>query len=248
MKHVRLLHMASRRWRSMACSALALIAFVPSVASAADVRVSSAKTVGQAGLIDVHTLAPEIVAEMRYAGSDNFTGRVVPGYSAPTCYLLRPAAEALARVAHTLQRDGYRLQVFDCYRPVRAVRAFVLWAADLQEQSTKARYYPTVDKRALLGDYIAEPSGHSRGATVDLGLLDCRQGLCRAVEMGTDFDFFDSRAHTDARDISATQRMHRQRLVRAMAAEGFANYPMEWWHFTLRPEPSPDTAYDVPVD
>lgn len=217
------------------------------VATAAPV-ISPATTAADVGLIDVGTLAPEIAVDMRYAGSNNFTGRVVPGYLASRCYLLRPAAEALTRVARTLNAAGYRLQVFDCYRPVRAVHAFVAWAADLQDQVTKPQYYPRVDKQALLGDYIAETSGHSRGATLDLGLLDCRHGACRAVDMGTDFDFFDPRAHTDAADLSGAQRANRQHLLRAMAAEGFANYPMEWWHFTFRPEPTPQTAYDVPVE
>lgn len=215
---------------------------------AATPTISPATTAAEAGLIDVRTLAANIDVDMRYAGRDNFTGRVVPGYVAPTCYLLRPAAEALARVARAVEADGDRLQVFDCYRPVRAVQAFVAWARDLQAQSTKAQYYPRVDKRALLGDYIAETSGHSRGATLDLGLLTCKRGTCAPMDMGTPFDFFDARAHTDAPDISATQRAHRQRLLRAMAAQGFVNYPMEWWHFTFRPEPTPDTAYDVPVN
>lgn len=228
--------------------ALAVVLLLPLTALAADVRISPATTAAEAGLIDVRTLAPNIDVDMRYAGRDNFTGRVLPGYAAPTCYLLRPAAEALARVARAVEADGDRLQVFDCYRPVRAVQAFVAWARDLQAQSTKAQYYPRVEKRALLGDYIAETSGHSRGATLDLGLLTCKQGTCAPVDMGTPFDFFDARAHTDAPDISATQRAHRQRLLRAMAAQGFVNYPMEWWHFTFRPEPTPDTAYDVPVN
>ena len=228
--------------------ALLSMAILPSALRATDVRVSPVHRAADAGLVDVHSLAPEIAVDMRYAGSNNFTGRVVPGYAAPRCYLLRPAAEALARVARTLKAEGYRLQVFDCYRPVRAVQAFVAWAADPADQSTKAQYYPRVDKRALLGDYIAETSGHSRGATLDLGLLDCRLGACHAVDMGTEFDFFDVRAHTDTRDISVAQRAHRQRLLRAMAAEGFANYSMEWWHFTFQPEPTPDTAYDVPVN
>ncbi|PPU76055.1 M15 family metallopeptidase [Xanthomonas sp. NCPPB 1638] len=210
--------------------------------------ISPATTPAQAGLIDVATLAPGIAVDMRYATDDNFTGQVVPGYGAARCYLLRPAADALVRVAQALKAQGYRLQVFDCYRPVRAVRAFVAWAADLQAQSTKARYYPRVDKRALLGHYIADTSGHSRGATLDAGLLECRRSPCRPVDMGTGFDFFDPRAHTDAPDLDAAQRANRQRLLRAMAAEGFANYPMEWWHFTLRPEPTPQTAYDVPVE
>lgn len=234
--------------REIAWCAGMLIAALSCGVLAENVQSSPATTTAQAGLVDVRQLAPEIAVDMRYAGTNNFTGRVVPGYLAPTCYLLRPAAQALARVARTLEADGYRLQVFDCYRPVRAVRAFVAWAADLQDQSTKAQYYPRVDKRALLGDYIAETSGHSRGATLDLGLLDCRRGACRPVDMGTGFDYFDARAHTQSPEISDTQRLHRQHLMRAMAAEGFANYPMEWWHFTYRPEPTPETAYDVPVD
>ncbi len=248
MQKTKLLQTQRRDWPQAIWSTLLMMFALPFAVNAAEVRVSPAQTPAQAGLIDVRSLAPEIAVDMRYAGSNNFTGRVVPGYAAPTCYLLRPAAEALARVVRTLKAQGYRLQVFDCYRPVRAVQAFVAWAGDLQEQSSKAQYYPRVDKRALLGDYIAETSGHSRGATLDLGLLDCRSGQCLAVDMGTDFDFFDARAHTDAPDISAARRANRQRLLRAMAAQGFANYPMEWWHFTLRPEPTPDTAYDVPVN
>ncbi len=209
--------------------------------------VSPATTPAQAGLVDVHEVAPDIALDIRYAGQDNFTGRPVPGYDAPKCYLLAPVAQALARVQHALRAEGYRLQVFDCYRPQRSVRAFVAWAGDLGDQVAKARYYPHLDKRVLLGDYIAETSGHSRGATLDLGLLDCRSGHCMPLDMGTGFDFFDPLAHTDAAGIDAAQRANRQRLVRAMATQGFANYPLEWWHYTFQPEPTPDTAYDVPV-
>ncbi len=208
---------------------------------------SPATTPAQAGLVDVHEVAPDIALDIRYAGHDNFTGRPVPGYEAPKCYLLAPVAQALARVQHALREEGYSLQVFDCYRPQRSVRAFVAWAGDLGDQVAKARYYPHLDKRVLLGDYIAETSGHSRGATLDLGLLDCRHGHCTPLDMGTGFDFFDPAAHTDAAGISAAQRTHRQHLLRAMAAQGFANYPLEWWHYTLQPEPRPDTAYDMPV-
>lgn len=206
MQKTKLLQIQRRDWPQAIWSTLLMMVALPFAVNAAEVRVSPAQTPAQAGLVDVRSLAPEIAVDMRYAGSNNFTGRVVPGYAAATCYLLRPAAEALARVARTLKAQGYRLQVFDCYRPVRAVQAFVAWAADLQEQSSKAQYYPRVDKRALLGDYIAETSGHSRGATLDLGLLDCRSGQCLTVDMGTDFDFFDARAHTDAPDIGAAQR------------------------------------------
>jgi D-alanyl-D-alanine dipeptidase len=215
------------------------------------VQVSPATTAGQAGLVDVSTLAPDLFVEMRYAGSDNFTGAVVPGYEAKKCLLLKPVAEALARVQADLRSQELSLEIFDCYRPVRAVQAFVDWAHDLSDQRTKAGHYPNVDKSGLLGPYIAETSGHSRGATVDLGLIGCRrrydEALCDALDMGADFDLFDPRANTDSPAIDAAQRANRELLLDAMKRRGFVNYPMEWWHFTFKPEPTPTTAYDVPV-
>jgi D-alanyl-D-alanine dipeptidase len=211
------------------------------------VEVSPATTARQAGLVDVATLAPGIRVEMRYAGTDNFTGAVVPGYEARTCLLLEPAAEALAKVQADLRSQDLSLTIFDCYRPVRAVHAFVAWAHDLSDQRTKAEHYPDVDKSQLLGPYIAETSGHSRGATVDLGLIRCIEDDCRRLDMGTGFDLFDPRANTDNPGISATQRANRKLLLDAMKQRGFVNYPMEWWHFTFKPEPTPATAYDVPV-
>src|SRR5690606_16096047 len=115
------------------------------------------------------------------------------------------------------------------------------------DQRTRAEYYPNLDKSELLGDYIAPVSGHSRGATVDLTLLRCDGSRCSALDMGTGFDFFDERAHTDAPGITPAQRANRQRLRAAMEQGGFRNYPLEWWHFTLATEPSPDMIHDVPV-
>ena len=211
------------------------------------VQVSPATTAEQAGLVNVSTLAPDIHVEMRYAGSDNFTGAVVPGYEAKKCLLLKPAAEALAQVQGDLSAQGMILEIFDCYRPVRAVHAFVDWAHDLSDQSTKAEHYPNVDKSQLLGPYIAETSGHSRGATVDLGLMRCEAQACAPLDMGADFDLFDPRANTDDPGITAAQRANRKLLLDAMKQRGFANYPLEWWHFTFKPEPTPTTAYDVPI-
>jgi D-alanyl-D-alanine dipeptidase len=138
--------------------------------------------------------------------------------------------------------------LYDCYRPVRAVAYFVAWAHDLQDQRTKPRHYPRLDKSELLEGYIAETSGHSRGATVDAGLLDCKNAAgCEPLDMGTDFDLFDPRANTDSPEATPAQRHNRQQLLQAMRAEGFENYPLEWWHYTYRPEPTPRTAYDFPV-
>jgi D-alanyl-D-alanine dipeptidase len=139
--------------------------------------------------------------------------------------------------------------VFDCYRPVRAVAHFVRWAHDLDDQRTKADFYPNLPKQALLGDYIAPTSGHSRGATLDLTLLRCNPAamVCKPLDMGTRFDFFDRRAHTDAPDITSQQQANRRLLRDAMQRQGFENYPLEWWHYTFKPEPTPLTAYDFPI-
>ncbi len=186
--------------------------------------------------------------DIRYAGANNFTGVRVPGYEVPSCYLLAPVAKALAQVEQDLRADGWGLRIYDCYRPVRSVQAFMAWVNDPRELSRKALQYPDLDKPRLLADgYIAERSGHSRGATVDLGLLDCRSGTCTPLDMGTDFDFFGPRAHTQTSGLSEVQQANRRQLVRAMARRGFVNYPQEWWHYTLQPEPDPGTAYDVPV-
>ena len=211
--------------------------------------VSPATSDGKVDLVDIATLVPDIALEIRYAGSDNFVGRPIDGYLAPKCLLLRPAAQALQRVEASLRQHHLRMKLFDCYRPVRAVRNFVRWAEDLPDQRTKPHYYPNLDKRALLGDYIAPVSGHSRGATLDLTLLQCDQNNahCQPLDMGTDFDFFDPRATTESPDVTEMQRANRERLRTAMTRQGFRNYPLEWWHYTLVPEPAPDRLYDVPV-
>ncbi|HET6397823.1 MAG TPA: M15 family metallopeptidase [Pseudoxanthomonas sp.] len=231
-------------------AALALLLACASGAwpAAAQPRLSAAADASAAGMVEVRELAPDLVVEMRYAGADNFTGAPVPGYEANRCYLLRPAAEALARVQAALRTEGLGLVVYDCYRPAHAVRHFVAWARGPDDPAQKARWYPGIDKPALLDGYIAETSGHSRGATVDLTLARCvAPGRCAPLDMGTPFDFFDTRAHTDDPRATPAQRANRDRLRAAMAAQGLRNYPMEWWHYTLHPEPDPATAYDFPV-
>ncbi|MGE7139212.1 M15 family metallopeptidase [Luteibacter sp. NPDC031894] len=232
-----------KTWISLAC-ALALSVH----AADAPPRVSSARTMAEAGLTDIRSLVPDMAETIHYAGSDNFTGATVDGYRAPKCFLRTAAAEALARVEHNLRRAGYRLRLWDCYRPARAVANFVRWAGDLSDTKTKPAHYPHLEKDQLLGEYIAPVSGHSRGATVDLTLMRCDGDRCAALDMGTDFDFFDPRAHTDDPGIDPAQRANRQRLVHAMAKEGFVNYPQEWWHYSLPSAAAADTIYDVPVE
>ncbi|HVF34538.1 MAG TPA: serine hydrolase [Candidatus Saccharimonadia bacterium] len=210
---------------------------------------SGARTHAEAGLVDVASHVPGIELDIRYAGRDNFLGVPVDGYDAPRCYLKAPVAAALAKVERDLRSQGLRLRVFDCYRPVRAVRHFVAWAQDLDDQRTKPGFYPNLDKQALMPDYISPSSGHSRGATLDLTLLRCaRSGRdCEPLDMGTPFDFFDPSANTDSGAVTGAQRANRRLLRDAMERHGFRNYPLEWWHYTWQPEPAPDTAYDVPV-
>jgi D-alanyl-D-alanine dipeptidase len=213
-------------------------------------------------------LDPTIAQDMRYAGSRNFTEAPVPGYQAPECVLLRQAAEALRRVQDGLRAKGLTLKVYDCYRPERAVATFVEWAKEPDDPKAKATYYPNLDKKALFPDYIATRSGHSRGATVDLTLVPIDEDAKRASDetesqsctapqsgfapdgslaMGTSFDCFDVKANTETSGLSDEERTNRAALVEAMQAQGFQNYPMEWWHFTFQPEPYPDTYFDFPI-
>lgn len=220
------------------------------VAIAADPVLSNATTTSEADLVDITTLVPDIALDMRYAGADNFVGEPIDGYGAARCLLKSAVARALANVERELRKRNMRLEIYDCYRPARAVHRFVKWAGDPDDQKSKAQHYPNLDKSELLGEYIAPISGHSRGATLDLTLQECdeRTTHCHTLDMGTDFDFFDPRAHTDSALISDTQRKNRQRLRAAMQVAGFQNYPMEWWHYRFEPEPSPETLYDVPID
>ncbi|HEX7112396.1 MAG TPA: M15 family metallopeptidase [Mizugakiibacter sp.] len=228
--------------------ALLLTALAAAACATDAPKLSPARTAAAAGLVDVRSRAPGIAEDIKYAGSDNFVGRPVDGYRAAKCLLLAPAADALARAERALRAQGYALLLWDCYRPARAVADFVRWAHDLGDTRTRAAHYPHLDKSQLLGDYIAPVSGHSRGATVDLTLMRCTAARrCTPLDMGTGFDYFDPRAHTDAPGLDPAQRAHRARLRDAMQQAGFQNYPLEWWHYTFEPEPTPHTLYDVPV-
>ncbi|MFW6083871.1 MAG: M15 family metallopeptidase [Gemmatimonadota bacterium] len=214
---------------------------------------SEAQRPADPDLVDVTELEPSIRTEIKYAGSDNFVGSPVDGYEAAKCLLARPAAEALASVQRSLARDGFGLLVYDCYRPQRAVEHFVRWARDTTDLRTKAAHYPNVDKTRLFEEgYIAERSGHSRASTVDLTLVRLPPGEARIgaepLDMGTPYDFFDPRSHTESPDVTESQLANRLRLRDAMRAAGFRNYPAEWWHYTLEDEPFPETYFDVVVE
>jgi len=200
------------------------------------------------GFVYVNEVIPDIALEIRYCSTDNFTGHRVEGYERPVAILTEPAAAALQRVAAELQDYGLGLKIYDAYRPQRAVDDFVQWAGDLGDQRTKARYYPHVDKANLFRDgYIARRSGHSRGSTVDLTLVDTVQDAPRDLDMGSGWDYFGPESWPDSQAATPAQRAHRLLLRTLMEKHGFAPLAQEWWHYTLRDEPFPDTYFDFPV-
>jgi zinc D-Ala-D-Ala dipeptidase len=198
-----------------------------------------------AQFVDAAAIVPGLTADMRYAGSHNFVGRPIDGYEAPRCLLTQAAAAALAEVARDIAPRGLVLKVFDCYRPTRAVANFVRWARDPGDTAGKREFYPEVDKSTLFRDgYISSRSGHSRGSTVDLTLA---QTDGHELDMGTSFDFFSPRSWPAAGNVSEEAKANRALLAAAMQRRGFRPYDREWWHFTLRHEPFPDSYFDFPV-
>jgi len=180
-------------------------------------------------LVDMQSLDPTIVVDLRYATANNFTGAPLPGYQANRAYLRREAAAALSSVQRDLRPRGLGLKIFDAYRPVRATLAMVDWTE-------------RVHRADLLKDgYIASRSRHNLGLAIDLTLIDLVTG--QELEMGTPFDTFSAAAHTA--NASGLAAVNRQKLKAAMEAEGFQNYDQEWWHYTFN-VPTP-LRFDRPI-
>ena len=199
------------------------------------------------GFVDIEKEIPSIVIELRYFGSDNFVGTPIDGYNAPRAYLTKEAAIALKNVQTELATYGLSIKIFDSYRPQTAVNHFIRWARDLNDTINKQRFYPDVDKRNLFKEeYIASRSGHSRGSTLDITLVDLK--TCEELDMGSPYDFFGRESWVENPELTAQQRANRMLLQTIMSKHGFRNYPKEWWHFTLRGEPFPETYFDFQVD
>ena len=203
-------------------------------------------TMDPSGFVLLSDFVPGIIQEIRYHSTYNFVGERVDGYEEPVALLTKEAARALKAVANEMNAQGYRLKIFDAYRPAKAVRHFVLWGLEDQDIRMKPYFYPDLAKQELFKKgYIASRSGHSRGSTVDLTLLDMRTG--REVDMGSPFDLFSEVSHPDYRGITGEQYENRMILQRAMVRSGFRPLDCEWWHFTLQNEPYPDTWFEFPV-
>lgn len=223
----------------------------------------SARSDGSEYFVNITDVVPDVILEIRYHSTYNFVGTRVDGYEQPTALLTWQAADSLKVVNDELRKMGYGLKIYDAYRPQKAVDHFVRWAADLADTSMKRSFYPEVDKSVLFEqEYIMEKSGHTRGSTVDLTLFYLSDG--KDVDMGATFDWFGTESHPDfcgnpdtgeylggksaaGRSISAEQFANRMILRRAMLRHGFKPLDSEWWHFTLREEPFPDTYFTFPV-
>ena len=199
------------------------------------------------GFVSLAEAAPDVILEIRYYSTYNFVGERVDGYEEPCALMTKEAAEALNAAAAAAEEQGYRLKVYDAYRPQMAVDHFVRWAEDVDDTAMKAYFYPELDKSVLFDQgYIDAKSGHSRGSTIDLTLFDMDTG--KEVDMGGTFDYFGELSHPDyVGDLTQEQIDNRNTLRDIMVDNGFKPLDTEWWHFTLVDEPYPDTYFTFPV-
>ena len=198
------------------------------------------------GFVLLSDYVPGIIQEIRYYSTYNFVGERIDGYEEPCALLTIEAARALKSVSNEMIVKGYRLKVFDAYRPASAVKHFILWAIEDQDIRMKPYFYPDVEKQELFSlGYIAKESSHSRGSTVDLTLLDMKTG--KELDMGSSFDMFSEISHPDYRGITEEQYDNRMFLQKAMINNGFQPLECEWWHFSLKDEPYPNTYFSFPV-
>ena len=198
------------------------------------------------GFVLLGEYIPSIVQEIRYYSTFNFVGDRIDGYEEPVAVITIEAARALKAVSNEMMVKGYRLKVFDAYRPAAAVKHFILWGIEDQDVRMKPYFYPDLQKQELFQKgYIAKQSSHSRGSAVDLTLIDMRTG--KEVDMGGPFDLFSEISHPDYRGITPEQYDNRMLLQKAMVRNGFKPLDCEWWHFTVEDEPYPDTYFSFPV-
>ena len=199
------------------------------------------------GFVYVTDVIPDIKLDLRYCSHYNFVGKPVDGYNAEVCIMTQQASEALKKVQDELRQQNKSLKIFDAYRPQQAVNHFMKWAKNVNDTLMKQDFYPDVKKQNLFKlEYIASRSGHSRGSTVDLTIVDLETG--EELDMGSPYDFFGEVSWVNDTTITKEQQDNRQLLQRLMLKHNFRNYPKEWWHFTLRWEPFPKTYFDFPVE
>jgi D-alanyl-D-alanine dipeptidase len=199
------------------------------------------------GFSYVSEIDATIKKELRYATSNNFIGKPIDGYLKDSLIVSTPAAKALKEIQTKLILSGLSLKIFDAYRPQQAVDHFVRWAKVMNDTLMKQLYYPDVQKSELftLG-FIASKSGHTRGSTVDLSIVDVKTN--KEVDMGSSYDFFGEKSHPFYKKITEAQMKNRMLLRTIMIKNGFIPYDNEWWHFTLKDEPYPTTYFNFLIE
>lgn len=207
--------------------------------------IASQTSYDKSDFVPVYTMINDAVYDIRYYSNYNFTGNKINGYKAPVAYMTKESLKALTQAADDLRKQGYRLLIWDTYRPQKAVNNFVAWINNPNDAGDKS-FYPNLEKSDLLkGQYIMEKSGHTRGSTVDLTLIK-KDGSF--VDMGGTFDLFSEISHPDYKKLTKEQKKNRKILHDAMIKAGFKGIDSEWWHFTLQNEPYPDTYFDFDVE
>jgi D-alanyl-D-alanine dipeptidase len=198
------------------------------------------------GFVFVDEFVAGIRWDSKYATWDNFTGKPVDGYLINRIVGTTALCAGLERVRDEAASLGFGVLLWDGYRPQRAVDCFLRWAEQPEDGRTKSRHYPNIDRSQMFErGYVAARSGHSRGSTADLTLYHLATG--ELAPMGGDHDLMDPISHHGAKGITHVEAGNRQHLRSIMEASGFSSYECEWWHYTLRDEPYPDSYFDVPI-
>jgi D-alanyl-D-alanine dipeptidase len=198
------------------------------------------------GFVYLKEIAPSIKTELRYFSHQNFIGKPIAGYERDCLIITKETAVSLKRIQQELLKKEWSLKIFDGYRPQEAVAHFVAWAKMLNDTLMKSEYYPKVSKKNLFkSGYIASKSGHSRGSTVDVTIIDLKTAT--PLDMGSAYDFFGIESHPRYQNISNKQKKNRMQLRKLMMSHGFKPYKNEWWHFTLKKEPFPNTYFEFAV-
>lgn len=196
------------------------------------------------GFVYLKEIDPTIDHKLVFYTGENFLGVPADGYETGRVICTKETAIALQKIQKTLKQKGLCLCVWDAYRPQRAVEHIKRWAQDLEDQKTKARYYPDISKEKICGTFVAaKRSSHSRGSTVDIIIVN------DATKEPLDFGphTFGESCFTYSSKITKKQQQNRLMLRKIMLAHGFKPYNKEFWHFTLENEPFPDTYFDFPI-
>ena len=201
------------------------------------------------GFVYLTNVIPSIELELRYFGHHNFIGIPIDGYNQEKGIITEKTAKSLKRIQHKLNKRQLGLKIYDAYRPQKAVNHFARWAKNLNDTLKKNEYYPNVKKENLFKEeYIAYRSGHSRGSTVDITIIDLSTPEKKELDMGSSYDFFGHESWVSYTNLSKEQLGNRLFIQEIMKKNNFKNYTQEWWHFTLKNEPFPNTYFDFSIE